>query len=115
MMRWTFLGIAFCAFASLWGVGPGYALLIAFLVLFTNFATFCVLYDRPSDRARERVAAQLRTLHPYADTAQRLATAPVTITAADRHLGIGPMTILNLATGIAATCLLIWGVVLRLF
>jgi hypothetical protein len=47
--------------------------------------------------------------------AQRLATAPIAPTASDRHLGLGPMSVLNLATGIAAIALLIWGVVLRVF
>ena len=113
-MRWTLLGIAVCGFLSLWGVGPGYALFVAFLVMFANFATFCVLYDRPKDRARLRIADQLRRLHPNTDVAQRLATAPVTSTAADRRLGFGPMTLLNLATGIAGAGLLVWGVVLRI-
>jgi hypothetical protein len=114
-MRWTLLAIAGCGFASLWGVGPGYALFIAFLVMFANFATFCLLYDRPKERARLRVAEYLRRLHPNTDMAQRLATAPIAPTASDRHLGLGPMSVLNLATGIAAIALLIWGVVLRVF
>lgn len=114
-MRWTFLGIAACAFASLWGVGHGYALFAAFLVLFANFATFCVLYDRPKDRARLRVTDQLRRMQPNTDAAQRLATASITPTVADRQLGFGPMTVLNLATGVAGSALLIWGIVLRVF
>ena len=114
-MRWMFVGIAVLAFASLWGMGPGYALFVAFLVMFANFATFCVLYDRPKDRARLRITDQLRRLQPNTDAAQRMATATITPTADDRHLGFGPMTILNLATGIAASCLLLWGILLRLF
>jgi hypothetical protein len=46
---------------------------------------------------------------------QRLATAPITPTAEDRRLGLGPMTLANFATGIAAIGLLIWGFVLRIF
>ena len=111
----TLLGIAVCGFLSLWSVGPGYALFGSFLVMFANFATFCVLYDRPKDRARLRVADHLRRLHPNTDMAQRLATAPIAPTAADRHLGFGPMTVLNLATGIAGIGLLAWGIVLRIF
>lgn len=114
-MRWTLLGIAACAFASLWGVGHGYVLFAAFLVLFANFATFCVLYDRPKDRARLRVTDQLRRMQPNTDAAQRLATAVIAPTVADRHLGFGPMTILNLATGIAGIGLLAWGIMLRIF
>lgn len=112
-MRWTFLVIACVALVSLWGVGPGYALFAAFLVLFANFATFCVLYDRPKDRARDRIAAQFRGLHPHADVSQRLATAPIAVIADDCRLGFGAMTIANLATGVVASGLLIWGMVLR--
>jgi hypothetical protein len=37
------------------------------------------------------------------------------MTAADRQLEFGPMTLVNLATGIAAIGLLICGIVLRIF
>jgi hypothetical protein len=114
-MRWAFLGIATCAVVSLWGIGPGYALFAAFCVLFANFATLCVLYERPKNRARSRIADRLRRLHPNTDMAQRLATATITPTAADRRLGFGPMPLLNLATAVAGGGLLIWGIVLRAF
>ena len=113
-MRWALLGVAGLGFASLWGVGLEHVLFAAFLVMFTNFATFCVLYDRPEDRARMRVTEQLRRLHPNTDAAQRLATATIAPTAADRDLGFGPMTLLNLATGIAGAGFLVWGILLRL-
>jgi hypothetical protein len=53
-------------------------------------------------------------MQPNTDAAQRLATASIAPTAQDRHLGFGPMTILNLATGIAGAGLLVWGIVLRI-
>ncbi len=114
-MRWALLGIAVGGFLSFLGLDHGYALLAAFIVMFTNFATFCVLYDRPKDRARSRVAGLLGRLQPNSDIAQRMATAPIATTAADRHLGVGPLTVLNLATGIAASCLLLWGLLIRIF
>ncbi len=114
-MRWMLLGVAICGFASLWGVAPGYALFAAFLVMFANFATFCLLFERPNERARFRVAEELRRLPANIDMAQRLETAPITLTAADRQLEFGPMTLVNLATGIAAIGLLICGIVLRIF
>jgi hypothetical protein len=83
--------------------------------MFANFATFCVLYDRPKDRARSRVTEQLRRMQPNTDAAQRLATASITPTVADRQLGFGPMTILNLATGIAGIGFLAWAIMLRIF
>ena len=114
-MRWMFLGVAVCGFASLWSVVPTPVLFVAFLVMFANFATFCVLYDRPQHRARLRITAELRRLNPNTDVAQRLATAAISPSGADRHLGLGPMTIANLATGFAAGGLLIWGIALRVF
>jgi hypothetical protein len=115
MMRWMLLVIAACAFVSLWGMVSVYPLFFAFLVLFANFATFCILYERPKNRARLRVAEQLRQLNPNTDVAQRLAAAPITPTAEDRQLGISVVTIPSVATGIAAACLLVRGFVLRIF
>jgi hypothetical protein len=112
-MRWILLGIAVCGFLSLWGVAPGLAMLAAFVVMFVNFASFCLLYDRPTERARLRVAQRLEGMNPHTDTAQRLAAMQITPTTADRQLGLGPMTLLNLGTGIAAAAELIWGIVLR--
>lgn len=114
-MRWTFLAIAVGAFASLWGIGPDLAMPVAFLVLFTNFATFCLLYDRPKNRARHRIVEQLRGLHPNSDVAQRLSTATISTIPSDHRLGLGPMTLLNLATAIASAALLLWGISLRVF
>ena len=112
-MRWIFLALAACGFAVLWGVAPGYGLFAAFLVLFANFATFCVLYNRPMDRARQRVTEALRRLHRHSEMAQRLATARIAPSVADRRLGLGPLPVLNLVTGIAGAGFLVWGLVLR--
>jgi hypothetical protein len=54
-------------------------------------------------------------MQPNTDAAQRLATASITPTVADRQLGFGPMTILNLATGIAGIGFLAWAIMLRIF
>jgi hypothetical protein len=114
MIRWIFLAIAACSFVSVWGQVPIYVLLAAFLLAFGNFATFCILYDRPQNRAQLRVAAHLKRTQPYTDVAPRLQKMSVTTTAADRHLGYGLMPMLNLATGIAASGLLVWGIILRI-
>jgi hypothetical protein len=113
MLRWALLGIALLAFASLWGQGQEYVLLGAFVVMFANFATFCLLYDKPQERARLRVAEHSRQQTPNSAMAQRLEMAPLTLTAADRNLGFGRMTIANFVTGLAAVGLLGWGIFLR--
>jgi hypothetical protein len=115
-MRWAFLIIAVGAFAMLFGVGPSYAVYVAFLVLFVNFATVCLQYDDPLKRARQRVTDQLSTMKPggkQADLYQRLQSATPKPTAEDRRVRYGPMTLLNIATGVAAAALLVWGIVLR--
>jgi hypothetical protein len=114
MVRWIFFGIAIAAPASLWGTGQPYMLLAAFLVLFGNFATFCLLYDMPMNQARSRVKERLRTLQPNSDLAQRLESAPIRLTSTDKRLALSPLTVSSLATGIAACVLLIWGLVSRI-
>ena len=115
-MRWAFLIIAVCAVVMLWGVGPEYAVYAAFLVLFANFATVCLQYDDPVRRARQRVANQLSRLKPggrNADLFQRLQSSTPNPTVDDRRVRYGLMTLLNIATGLAAAGLLVWGILLR--
>jgi hypothetical protein len=116
-MRWAFLIIAVCAVVALFGVGPAYAVYAAFLVLFLNFATLCLQYDDPVNRARQRVAEQLSHLKPggaSADLYQRLQSSDPKPSADDRRVRYGAMTLLNIATGFAAAGLLVWGILLRL-
>lgn len=116
-MRWAFLIIAVAAVVMLFGMQPKYAAYFAFLVLFINFATVCLQYDDPIKRARRRVAMRLSQMHPKGadpEFYQRLQSATPTPTADERRVRYGPLTVLNLATGIAATGLLVWAVVMRL-
>lgn len=113
MLRWVFLVVAIASFAVMWGMGPRFAPYIAFGVMFANFATFCLLYDRPMEQARHRIKMRLLELNPNTDTAQRLQTAKLRPTEKDRELGHGPMVQLNFATGLASFAFLAWGIVLR--
>lgn len=114
-MRGTFLALTACSFACLWGVGQEYVLFVSFVILFANFTTFCLLYNVPVDRARRRITEQLRLASPHSDAAQRLATAVIKPTAGDRHLGFGPMPVVNLVTGLMGIALLAWGIIVRVF
>lgn len=114
MIRWSLFAIAICAFAASWGLGNDYLPIAAFAVLFANFATFCLVYDRPLARARERIAMQLRGMDPNSDAAQRLGTVVAKPTDADRNLGLSPMVLMNLITGAAAVLILIYVLWLRL-
>jgi hypothetical protein len=115
-MRWIFLIIAVCAVVALFGVGPEYAPYLAFFVLFANFATVCMQYDDPIRRARQRVAERLKLLKPRGgdfDLCQRLQSTEPKPTDDDRRVRYGLVTILNIATGLIATGLLVWGILLR--
>jgi hypothetical protein len=115
-MRWAFLIIGVAAVVLLFGVGPEYAGYVAFFVLFANFATVCVQYDEPLRRARHRVTERLSRMKPSGRNAElyhQLQSAAPRPTADDRRVRYGTMTLLNIATGLAATGLLVWAIVLR--
>jgi hypothetical protein len=115
-MRWAFLIIGVVAVVLLFGVGPEYAGYVAFFVLFANFATVCVQYDEPLRRARNRVKEQLSHLKPSGRNAElyhQLQSATPKPTVDDRRVRYGPVTLLNIATGLGATGLLVWAIVLR--
>jgi hypothetical protein len=115
-MRWIFLLAGMASVAALYGVGPPFALPMAFAALCANFTTFCLQYDDPANRARRRVATQLARLSPsglYAEEYQRLQSATLRITDEDRATRYGLMTIINLASGIVALGLVAWGLSLR--
>jgi len=114
MLRWIWLAISVAALVSLWGVNPEYAFVGALAVLIINFATFCLLYDQPLVRARDRIAAYIQTLHPNSELAQRLSTVKAKVTEEDRDLGSTPMTIANHISGVAAAIMLLWGLSIRL-
>lgn len=112
MLRWIFLLAGAAAFAVMLAVGSQLAVILAFGVLFANFATMCIQFDGPIDRARARMKAGLLTLQPHSDVHQRMETATIRATPADRRHPMNTTTILNLASGIACLGVLAWGVVL---
>ena len=117
-MRWIFLLTGVASVAVLYGVGPQLALPAAFAVLFVNFATFCLQYDEPLNRARGRVAATLGRMSTggaHTDEYQRLQSSAPVITAEDRKRRFGLMTITGIASGFVSLCLLAWGIALRFF
>lgn len=101
MLRWPFLAAGVAAFATMLVVGSQLAVVLAFGVLFANFATMCIQYNGPIDRARARMTASLRTLQPHSDAHQRLQTARIIPTVADRRHPLAALTVLSLASGIA--------------
>jgi hypothetical protein len=112
MLRWLFLGSGIAALAIMLFAGSQLTIFLAFCLLFANFATMCIQFDGPVDRARARITARLRALHPHSDAHQRMETAKITTTAADRRHPMSTMTVLNVITGIACLAMLAWGFVL---
>lgn len=112
MLRWLFLVAGIVAFAIMLSVGSQLTVFLAFVLTFGNFATMCIQFDGPIDRARARMKARLLALHPNSDAHQRSETATIRATSADRHHPMNTITALNLATGIACFAMLAWGIVL---
>lgn len=112
MLRWLFLVAGIAAFAILFAVGSQLTVFLAFGLTFGNFATMCIQFDGPVERARARMKARLFALQPHSDAHQRMETATIKATSADRRHPMNTITALNLATGIACFAMLAWGVVL---
>ena len=112
MLRWIFLAAGIAAVAIMVAVGSQLAVFLAFVAVFGNFATMCIQYDGPKDRARARMKSQLVGLHPHSDAHQRMDTATIRATSVDRHHPMNTMTALNWAAGIACIAMLAWGLVI---
>lgn len=112
MLRWLLLVAGIAAIALMLAVGSQLTVFLAFGLAFGNFATMCIQFDGPVDRARARMKAKLLAVQPQSDAHQRMETATIRATSADRRHPMNTMTVLNLATGIACFAMLAWGVVL---
>jgi hypothetical protein len=118
MIRWAFLVACLGAVAMLFGVEPKNALYTSFVVLCLNFATFCLQYDDALNRAKGRMATQMGRISSsglHAEEYHRLQSTRVTTTAEDRVTRYGPMTMLNIVSGLAGIGLLTWGLIMRVF
>jgi hypothetical protein len=86
------------------------------LIFAVAFTTFCLLYDRPLDRARQRIASQLAGVSSagaLAEEHQRLRSMKVVPTADDRKMQLTPMMLALFASGALGAVLSVWGIVLR--
>ena len=116
-MKWIFLAAAIASVGLLFGQVHQYYFFGAFGVAFVNFATFCLQYEDPANRARRRVEERMGQLKPggvNADEMARLRSETPRITDEDRQTRWNAMTLLNLVTGIAALGLCAWGIMLRM-
>jgi len=112
MLRWLFLVAGIAAFALMLAFGSQLTVFLAFCLAFGNFATMCIQFDGPANRAQARMKARLLALHPNSDAHQRMETARIEVTSADRRHPKNAMTVLNIVTGIACLAMLAWGIAL---
>ena len=85
-MGWLFMLVNALAMGLFFGINPQIGFYLAFALLAVNFATFCLLYDVPLGRARERIAHQLLQFPSqglHAEQHQRLQSMKVVTTADD--------------------------------
>ena len=116
-MRWIYMAMSAAAAYLFYGESPAMAFYLSLLVLSVSFATFCLLYDEPLRRASGRINARLGQITARginADEYQRLQSTAAVATAEDKSFRWTPMSIANIASGIAGAMLLVWAVTVRL-
>lgn len=112
MLRWIFLAAGVGGFALMAALGPQMLNFASFGVMFANFATFCLQYNGPVERAQARLQGELVLTQPNSDARQRLETMIARPTEFERQQPMNLMTMLNYATGVAGIAFLVWGIVL---
>lgn len=116
-MKWIFLAAGIVSVYLVYGHTHQYVLFAAFAAAFINFATFCIQYEDPAKRARNRAEERLKQLKPgglHADEQARLRSAKPNITAEDRATRWNAMTLLNLVSGLAALGFCAYGIMARM-
>jgi hypothetical protein len=116
IMRWMYMIMSGVAAYLFFGHGPMLAFYGSVLVLAVSFATFCLLYDEPIRRAAHRVnirLGQITSKGIHADEYQRLQSSAAVATADDKRFRWTPMSITNVAAGLAGAMLLLWAVMIR--
>jgi hypothetical protein len=117
ILGWLFMLACGAAVGLLFGVAPHIAFYIAFAVLAVNFATFCLMYDEPFKRARNRTEQQLLQISSkgvHAEEYQRLQSRKVVATAEDHRFQLTLTSGLNLISGIAGVGMMCWGAIARI-
>jgi hypothetical protein len=115
-MGWFFMIASLVAVGLFYGIEPRIGLYLSLVVLAVSFATFCLLYDEPLNRARRRMATQMGALSGkgiHAEEFQRLQSTKVKPGDADKVFRLTFMSGLNVASGIAAAGMLIWALLAR--
>ena len=115
-MGWFFMIASLIAAGLFFGIEPRIGFYLSVAVLAVAFATFCMLYDEPTNRARHRIASQMASMSDkgvHADEFQRLQSMKATPNEGDKEFRLTLMSGLHVASGIAAAGLLIWAIIAR--
>ena len=118
MMGWIYMIVSLAAAAMLYGTGHRPELIAALIVLSISFATFCLMYELPMNRAKQRIAGQLASISSrgvHSEDFQRLQSMSVTPNADEKAFRWTPLSAMNMATGVAGAALLVWAIVVRVF
>lgn len=116
-MGWIFMIANLAATILIYGAGPEYAFFLAFAMLAANFATFCLLYDDPIKRARNRIdqrLAQIPARGLHGEEHQRMQSMKVVATAEDKKFQLTFLSGLNIASGLGGAAMLLWAIALRM-
>ena len=115
-MGWFYLLASLAATIAFYGAEPRVGFYLSLAVLAISFASFCLLYDAPLNRARFRITQHMATLSGrgiHADEFQRLQSMKITPNEYDKKFRLTFMSAVNVGSGIAATGLLIWALMAR--
>jgi hypothetical protein len=118
--RWGQMIVCAAAVVLLFGAGPAdaprWAFFAALAVFALSFATFCLLYEEPMNRARQRVAGQLARTPAqglHAEEHQRLQSMAIKPNEHEKAFQLTFLSAANLASGAAGLVLLVWGIIAR--
>lgn len=113
-MKWIFLAASLASMFLVYDQLHQYVLFTSFGIAFGNFAAFCLQYEVPAQRAQQRVDERLQLGGLSADAQASLRSSKPPITAEDRAFRWDTLTMINVATGIAALGICAWGIMARM-
>ena len=105
-----------CAVVVWFGQKPGVMLGVSGALLAASFTTFCLMYDEPVNRARIRIAEQMRGISQHgvhADEYQRLQSMKIIPKDGDKKFRLTAMSGISIASGLMGAIMLACGLLAR--
>ncbi len=117
ILKWIFVTAGITSVALLFGRASLYFMIGSFGVAFANFATMCLQYEEPANRARARMRERLAHMKPgyqHSEEFQRAQSSTPKVLPEDRALRWDVLTVINLVSGVAALGLCAYGLMLMM-